>query len=173
VWNIPYNINSTDTFQDLYPLVNMATIDSNNIIFTKYAPLPPLLLTITPNPTNQSSINLNWAYSNTATSFTIYRSQSSISSLQSLTPIATVSGTSYNNTNLSNGTYYYVIVANNPYGASEISNCQSVTVAIPPSNSNTPPDNNLILIITISVLSVVGIGIIGIFVFRKRQQAKK
>ena len=60
------------------------------------------------------------------------------------TPIKTTSDTSFVVTGLTNGTYYYVVTAVTSTGESQPSNCESVTIAIPPnSDQNYKPMQNI------------------------------
>jgi fibronectin type 3 domain-containing protein len=87
------------------------------------APAAPTNLTATPGNTQ---VSLSWTASSGATSYNIYRGTSSGNET---TTVATgVTGTSYTNTGLSNGTmYYYRITATNSSGTSGYSNEASAT----------------------------------------------
>ena len=106
-----------------------------DIFYRKLANIPntPVLDLILPNPDYDGIINLNWNDVGGATGYYIYRNTSTITSVSSLTPIATTSVSDYQDTIISNGTYYYVIIAGNATGNSSISNCESVEIILPPS----------------------------------------
>jgi subtilisin family serine protease len=110
-----------------------------NVTVVFYPPEAPILNAIVPNPSQNGSITLTWNGVSGATNYSIYRSNSSINSLTGLNPIASgITAQSYTNSGLSNGTYYFVIIAFNASGPSPLSNCENVTVAIP---GNPPPSN--------------------------------
>ncbi|MBD3228995.1 MAG: hypothetical protein GF329_12470 [Candidatus Lokiarchaeota archaeon] len=92
--------------------------------------LDPILPIIDPDGT----ITLDWNNVTNATSYYIYRNSSIITTLDSLTPINTVSDSNYTDGLTINGIYYYVIVASDGWANSSISNCENVTIAIPPDN---------------------------------------
>ncbi|MHA1396067.1 MAG: hypothetical protein ACTSRZ_21390, partial [Promethearchaeota archaeon] len=157
IWDTPYDINDSGTYQDRYPLVSFIP-----------NPIPPseapILQAITPNPSTNGNIQLNWNEITGATSFKVFRSGNPITSenASALTPIATPTSTSYLDSGLTNGTYYYAIVAVNYYGESDVSNCESVEVAIPPQSGNETPGSVdgfptliIILFITIGILGSV------------------
>lgn len=88
------------------------------------APSAPAGLTAT---AGNAQVTLNWAAAPGATSYNVYRG--STSGGQSATPIATgITGTSYTNTGLTNGTaYYYKVAAINASGTSAPSSEASAT----------------------------------------------
>ncbi|NVM55015.1 MAG: PQQ-binding-like beta-propeller repeat protein [Candidatus Helarchaeota archaeon] len=98
------------------------------------SPIPPQnapVLDPIPSPDFDGIIQLNWNDVIGATTYYIYRNTSDIPSVSGMTPIVTVSESSYIDTLTTNGTYYYVIVAGNVVGNSSISNCENVTVELP------------------------------------------
>ncbi|MHA1264513.1 MAG: right-handed parallel beta-helix repeat-containing protein [Candidatus Helarchaeota archaeon] len=102
-----------------------------DIIYRKtitMAPPSPKLHPILPNPTANLEIDLSWEKSFSAKHYYIYRNSTFITSIGNLTPIATVTETTYTDVVSANGTYYYVISAGNSIGNSSISNCENVTV---------------------------------------------
>lgn len=105
-------------------------------------PDAPVLM-VNPNPSSTGNVTLTWNEIEFAESYTIYRNTSEISTVVGLTPLITeLTNFSYNDTGLFTGTYYYVIVAINPDGISEISNCVNVEIEIPPVlNVPSPPRN--------------------------------
>ncbi len=145
------SIESSGSFSDsLYP--SLAVDSSGNVHitwedYTNYAgsgtdwdifykllsglPLAPELAFIFPNPTELTTVNLDWNNVLGATSYHVYRSTSYIWSVEGLTPIATVSSSEYIDTVSSEGFYYYVIVAENFVGNSSHSNCQYVEYKLP------------------------------------------
>lgn len=166
IWNTPYKITGSSD-QDLYPLVNRAmfnfTTDLPIIILGGYngprIPPPPILAAIAPNPSTTGDITLTWKAIAGATSYQVYRSTNNITGVHSLTPIATVTQTTYQDTGLGNGTYYYVIVAVNGTGDSGISNCESVVVAVSAVSSSTPgfPVDVILLGLAIGIAGIVAI----------------
>jgi parallel beta-helix repeat protein len=99
-------------------------------------PNSPVLQSI-PGPSTTGNVILMWNAVTSATSYNIYRATTPITTITGLTPLAMVlTGTNYNDYGLTNGTYYYVIVANNSFGDSIPSNCESVNVVIQSSSSS-------------------------------------
>lgn len=143
IWTAPQII-STDGSNDCYaPDIAVDSTGAAHVVWYQYQsgtgiyniyyrktitrpPVPTTLAPIYPNPNPDPEVFLNWQDQITTTRYYIYRSNSTISSVAGLTPIAAVSGTSYTDTINQNGTFYYVIVAENSIGNSSISNCQSV-----------------------------------------------
>jgi fibronectin type 3 domain-containing protein len=98
----------------------------NNILST------PQITEIIPNPSLSGNISLSWALIPGAINYTIYRDISAITTIFGKNPLDITEGNTYNDTQLLNGTYFYVVVASNSSGNSSFSNCVNVTVAIPP-----------------------------------------
>ena len=90
----------------------------------------PILDPISPSIDNDGVIYLDWNDISGASIYYIYRNDSNINSVGSLTPIASALESNYTNTLLTNGTYFYVIVAGNAVTNSLISNCENVTVVL-------------------------------------------
>jgi hypothetical protein len=107
--------------------------DSNVSMFLwKYFPAIPALECIVPNLDSDGLIDLNWNDAEGAETYSIYRNSSRITDVSRLVPLATVSTSYYTHNITKNGIYYYVIIAENSIGNSSISNCENVTVGIPP-----------------------------------------
>jgi len=93
----------------------------------------PLLEQITPNPDSDGVIELNWNDVADASIYYIYRSYSNITSVSGMISIATVTQSTYQDDIISNGTYFYAIVAVDSVGLkASISNCEAVKVLISP-----------------------------------------
>ncbi|NVM55244.1 MAG: Ig-like domain-containing protein, partial [Candidatus Helarchaeota archaeon] len=106
-----------------------STITSELVVTYSFSN-PPILDPISPNPDDDDElIELNWTNVSGATAYYVYRDISSITVVDEMTPIATVSTNSYQDTVTTSGIYYYVIVAGNPSGNSSVSNCERVEVA--------------------------------------------
>jgi hypothetical protein len=101
-----------------------------DIFYKQFVGTPdiPELAFIIPNPTELTTVDLDWNDALRATSYYVYRSTSYIWSVEELTPIATVFSSDYIDTVPSVGFYYYVIVAANFAGNSSHSNCQYIEV---------------------------------------------
>ena len=98
----------------------------------KFADLEaPELAPILPNPTDSDSISLVWDSIDDATGYYIYRSNTYIWSVEGLTPIATVSTTSYIDSLPSEGYFFYTIVASDGILNSTHSNCEYVEYKVP------------------------------------------
>ena len=102
------------------------------IMYTHLKPPPPQAPTLLP-PTNLGAqVFLNWTYVSDATIYYIYRDTSNITSITGLIPINMTALNYTEETIPFSGTYYYVIVAANVFGNSSISNCENITLALPP-----------------------------------------
>ena len=93
--------------------------------------IAPELAIITPNPTDVSNIFLDWNDIPNAIEYFVYRSDSYIWSIDTLTPIALVVSSSYIDSLPSQGYYFYVIVASDGSTNSTISNCLYVEYKLP------------------------------------------
>ncbi|TFF85440.1 MAG: hypothetical protein EU551_04015, partial [Promethearchaeota archaeon] len=102
-------------------------------------PSSPELDPIVPSVDSDGTIDLNWTDVTNATSYYIYRDTSEITTLGSLTPIDTVSDSNYTDSLTNNNLYYYVIVVSDGWANSSISNCENVTLGIPPSSPELDP----------------------------------
>ena len=87
---------------------------------------------IIPSNDEDGTIHLEWDSIYNASSYYIFREIFPITTIDGLTPIANSSYSYYFDQISENGTYYYVIVANNGTLNSSISNCESVTCSIMP-----------------------------------------
>lgn len=102
-------------------------------------PIAPLLAAIA-SPSTTGNLVLSWSAISSADNYSVYRSTSLITTVASLMPIALgLTVTTYADNGLANGTYYYVVIATNTIGNSPVSNCESVTVAIPGSSGSGIP----------------------------------
>lgn len=101
-----------------------------DIMYRKFvgSPETPALNKFVPNPTQLGNISLSWTDTKGAESYLIYRDISYFSSVSSLSPIATVSSTSYFDDIEITGIYFYAVRASNDYGQSSLSNIESVEV---------------------------------------------
>jgi hypothetical protein len=94
-------------------------------------PVTPTLNPIVPKINTYGIISLDWSDTVNTVRYFVYKSSSNISEpseINSLSPLAMVTQSSYIYSELIDGTYYYVIVASNPSHNSSISNCENVTV---------------------------------------------
>ena len=94
-------------------------------------PETPDLAFILPNPTDLSSINLDWNDVATASNYYVYRSNAYIWSINDLVPYITTSSSNFTDTLPAEGYYFYVVVAENVAGNSTHSNCQYVSYEVP------------------------------------------
>ena len=106
------------------------------------------------------NITLEWSAVQYAAAYEIYRSLNTIPSIDSEIPLMTTTARTYEDLSLSNGTYYYVIVAKNNYRSRPISNEKSVEVGIPPEEPTEPtgPSGKIGLIVGLTVGGAVVIG---------------
>ena len=128
-------------------------------------PSAPQLEDIVPSPNTDGNIFLEWSDSFGAENYSVYRSTSIITDTSSLTPIALIStgATNYTDSGLSNGLYYYIIVASNATGDS-MSNCNSIQVAL-----SGPNLGLLILLIFLFPIIGVSLGLIVLY-YRRREE---
>ncbi|NVM31226.1 MAG: hypothetical protein HWN65_20480 [Candidatus Helarchaeota archaeon] len=129
---MPPSLNSNLTIISANP-ANLTSVAAYITIYSTVPRLAP----ITPDPSLTGVINLNWNDVINATIYYVYRNTSFISSTTGLTPIATSIPSTYQD-NVANGIYYYAIVAGNGTANSTLSNCENVTVAIPPAPPSLP-----------------------------------
>ncbi len=132
-----------------------------DIFYRRLAQVPdaPLLDPISPNPDGDGIINLNWNDVSGATEYFIYRNSSVITYVYGLEPIANSSLSNFQDTLVSNGSYYYCIVAGNLTGKGSASNCESVEVIFPPNEpflDPITPNPNINGIISLNWSRVVG-----------------
>jgi len=128
----PSGVFIDDANNDGYNDIASANYGGNNVsIFLGISPNSTILYPIIPNVDVDGIINLNWSDVFVASIYYVYRDTSEITTVENLTPIAAISESNYTDTINSNGLYYYGIIAGNDKGNSSISNCESVTVAIP------------------------------------------
>ncbi|NPD90454.1 MAG: hypothetical protein HGN29_17205 [Asgard group archaeon] len=104
-----------------------------DIFYNSFGALPvsPALAIINPNPTGSDEISLEWEELSDATEYHIYRSSEYIWKTKTLTPIGASDYGGYTDTLPLQGTYYYVVVAENLYGNGSISECRSIMYDVP------------------------------------------
>ena len=124
----------------------------------------PVLNEITPDPSTTGDINLGWSPVLEANEYHIYRSDSTITSVNVLNPIATTMAYSYVDLNLPNGRYYYVVIASNDIINSSLSNVVSVDVDVPEVNEY-PLTTSIFLFGIISICT-------SIIILRRRKKKK-
>ena len=135
-----------------------------DIFYKKFVPLAaPTVENISPNPSSTGDITLNWNDVVNAEKYYVYRALTSISSVEGLTSIDTVTVSTYEDLSLPNGTYYYVVVASNAY-LNATSNEVWVEVAIP----QVTEFSSISLIITLGLVS--SILVVTIIIRRKKQK---
>jgi hypothetical protein len=93
-------------------------------------PSEPTLYSI-PSPDDDGNFTISWTSVPAAEEYLLYRHTSSFSNTSGLSPIYQGSLTSYNEIDLSEGNYYYGVVALNSSGASDPSNIEHVVVDFP------------------------------------------
>ncbi|MCG3216851.1 MAG: hypothetical protein KAS63_09025 [Candidatus Heimdallarchaeota archaeon] len=101
-----------------------------DVFYRKFVgpPEETTLYPISPNPSSVGNLTLYWDESFGAEYYDVYRDESYILSTSSLTPIASVSTTTFEDELNETGTYYYSIVASNYAAESELSNVESVEI---------------------------------------------
>ncbi|MHA1452940.1 MAG: fibronectin type III domain-containing protein, partial [Promethearchaeota archaeon] len=109
-------------------------IDDVSINYNTSHPItyPPILAEISPNPDMDGDIILDWDDVPYMDNYTVYRHSSLITELNgSVAAITSTIPSTFTDLDLPDGTYYYVVAANNETGTSVQSNCKSVVVNIP------------------------------------------
>ncbi len=162
-----HDIYIDDTTDDIYLTGSTRSFSNggdDDIFLLKYIEYGPgalILSTNAENPDDNGMFNLSWTSSIRANNYSLYRSNTScIIDIEAETPwIETLSNNSINIGPLSDGEYYFLIVARNNIG-NETSNCLTIIVEYPitpPPNGGEPPvipGFNLIILLT-SVVIVI------------------
>ena len=91
-------------------------------------PNSPQLYSIVPSLSSSGNVIVDWSDTTNCDNYSLYRELSPISSLSNLTALTSTTNSSYTDTISEDGTYYYVVVAENDYGQSAISNMEYVQV---------------------------------------------
>jgi len=95
------------------------------------APIPAVPTALTATAGN-AQVHLSWTASATAASYNVYRATAG-GTLVMISTVGAVTGTTYTDAGLTNGTtYYYVVTATNGAGSSASSNQASATPQAPP-----------------------------------------
>ena len=141
-------------------------------------PSAPILEAIS-SPDPDGNVLVNWNDDVEVENWTIYRHSSEITKLNVESATAIASGlteSQFNDTGLSDGTYWYAVAAIDSFGYSHLSSSMSVTVELPATTTTTttttttstipPIDQQLILII--GGAGAVAILVIVIVILRKR-----
>jgi len=133
------NYTDTLTKDDTYYYVIVAaagavnsTISNCESVTFITPPEAPVLDPISPAFDEDGIIALNWSEVVGVEKYYIYRELSNITSVAGLQPKYVVTESNYTDTLTNDNTYYYVIVAVIDPVNSTLSNCESVTVIIPP-----------------------------------------
>ena len=109
-----YGLNPATIYYYRVAAMNAAGVSGNNTDSVNSQQTFPASLTAT---ATNAQITLNWAAASGATSYTLKRGTSAGN--ESVTVVSGYSGTTYTNNGLANGTtYYYVVTATGPGGAS-------------------------------------------------------
>lgn len=130
--------------------------DAFLVIFDeKIYPETPVLNEIA-TPDEDGEFTLSWSSNIYSNYYDLYRSDEDIEDVSEMSPIYSGAENSYQETDLTNGTYYYAVVAVNGSGESKLSNVISVRVEIeevvdiiaPILNSIESPDEDGTFIVT-------------------------
>lgn len=140
---------------------------SNSIIVNISIEEPPggfLLGSTAESPERDGNFDLVWSSSDGATSYTVYQHSSHITEITGdlMLLSADLEETSFSITDYSDGVYYFIVVAHNPFGDRN-SNCLSVVVL---SSTENPPLNPVI--ITFLIIGVISIISISIWILLKK-----
>ena len=104
-----------------------------DIVFRAYGgpPQAPFIQDIVPNPTESSSVTLLWHAVPGAISYKVYRGDLYIYDVNGMTELDSTGSSFYFDTLGDEGIYYYVVVAENRFGLSYVSNCVFVDFKLP------------------------------------------
>ncbi|MHA1846207.1 MAG: right-handed parallel beta-helix repeat-containing protein [Promethearchaeota archaeon] len=131
---------------------------SNEVNVTvEFYPSTPVLYPISPAIDEDGIIELNWSVSSHAEHYYIYRSESSISSVSGMVPIAIITENYFTDNVTKDGKYYYIVVAGNQNGNSSASSEQSVVVDLPEHQKSLPPGVTAAIIIIIVIAAGVSL----------------
>jgi hypothetical protein len=133
----------------------------------------PVIESISPDPDNDGSVLVNWNDDAGAENWTLYRYSNEITdlNLDAATEVASgLTESQYADTGLTNGTYWYAVVAIDSIGVSYLSNSVSVTVEIPSTATTPPPpDGDMMMYLIVAGVAAAGVVIvILILLIRKR-----
>lgn len=111
----------------------MSAGTDTDIFYKKFVGPPgnPILSSIIPNPSPKGNLTLEWNDVLGAEEYVVYNSTSYITDVSGLTPITTISETSYVDSITTPGIYYYAIVASNEWGDSDLSNIEPIEILLP------------------------------------------
>jgi len=115
-----------------YDYTNLDAEVDYDIFYKKLVgpPESPQLYPIVPNLNSSGSINIDWSDVADCDNYHLYRELSPITSLSNLTVLTSTANSFYTDTISENGLYYYVVVAENAYGQSDLSNMGYVQVVL-------------------------------------------
>ncbi len=137
-------------------------------------PNAPILEAIT-SPDSDGNVLVNWNDDIEVENWTIYRHSSEITKLNVESATAIASGlieSQFNDTGLSDGTYWYAVAAIDSFGYSHLSNSMSVTVELPTTTTTTtttiPPPIDQQLILITGVAGAIVILVVVFVILRKR-----
>ena len=121
-----YTVISKNTFgTSVMSQVRSVIVDFNDL------PATPSLNVIS-SPSSTGIISLQWSAAAYASSYVLYRNNVSITNLtMSGLTLFVVDGTSYTDSIIIEDIYYYVVIGQNSFGTSGLSDVQSVTVDFP------------------------------------------
>jgi hypothetical protein len=133
----------------------------------------PILNDISPDPDTDGNILVNWNDDSGVENWTVYRHSSEVTVLNLDAATKVVSGltdSQYNDTGLTDGTYWYAVESIDSIGVSYLSNSVSVTVEIPSTGTTTPPpDGDMTVYLIVAGVAAAGVVIIVlILMIRKR-----
>ncbi|MHA1112700.1 MAG: ABC transporter substrate-binding protein [Promethearchaeota archaeon] len=124
--------------------------------------LAPTLTPVTPDPSATGDVHIDWNDESHIESYTVYRYTSLITEINSsVTELGDVAVSEYDDTGLTNGVYYYAVVANYNEGSSDVSNSVSVQVELTKPKIPGFPSALLIL---------VSISMIGFLLWKNKQK---
>ena len=158
------------------PETDSSEYNNFTMLMKGWSPPIPALASISPNPDPDGNVTIDWNDDAEAINWTLYRHSGEITelNLNSATVLASGLTTSqHEDTGLSDGTYWYAVVAFDEFGYTHLSNSLSVTVEFPTTTTpttptTTPPPIDLQLLLIIGGAGAVVLLIVVIVLVRKR-----
>lgn len=114
-----------------YDNTDYLSSDADYDVFYRKLVGPPeatVLDSFVPDSIPVGNLTLTWQEVTSAENYEVYRENNYINSYSSLSPIAILADLQYTDTLNESGDYYYAVLATNRFGASEISNIESITI---------------------------------------------
>ena len=148
-----YAVTASNMFGESSP----SQTESVEILVERFPPSPPILYPSN-SPTENSTYTVSWSPVEGSDNYLLFRETSMINSSEGLIPIMSGNFTSFIESGLTDGIYYYCVVATNEFGQSELSNIDLVIIAsqddLPEYKGNIPGFSTRFLVILMGLTSL-------------------